>query len=177
MVMDVFPMGMDWVAAAEVRPISLHPVRDPRFASFWTQPLENLSAAVKLPIKKRFLGNPTLGTNLGQRILAMRTGCTNISLHDARSLADASRTCQVAGPCRKVATDIGILIIIIIIIIIMMISIIIIIIIIITIATDIGPCRKVRPISLLTLWISGSASRFSQYSMMSGCRGENGAAR
>ena len=43
----------------------VHPVRNPRFASFRTQPLENLSAAVKLPIKKRFLGNPTLGTNLG----------------------------------------------------------------------------------------------------------------
>ena len=43
----------------------LHPVRNPRFASFRTQPLENLSAAVKLPVKKRFLGNPTLGTNLG----------------------------------------------------------------------------------------------------------------
>ena len=25
--------------------------------------------------KKRFLGNPILGTNLGSRILAMRTGC------------------------------------------------------------------------------------------------------
>ena len=55
---------------------SIHPVRNPRFVSFRTQPLENLSAAVKLPIKKRFLGNPTLGTNLGQRILAMRTGCS-----------------------------------------------------------------------------------------------------
>ena len=29
-----------------------HPVRNPRFASFRTQPLENLSAAVKLPVKK-----------------------------------------------------------------------------------------------------------------------------
>ena len=54
---------------------TLHPVHNPRFASFRTQPLEHLSAAVKLPINKRFLGNPTLGTNLGQRILAMRTGC------------------------------------------------------------------------------------------------------
>ena len=35
------------------------------FASFRTQPLENLSAAVKLPIKNRFLGNPTLGESLG----------------------------------------------------------------------------------------------------------------
>ena len=29
----------------------IHPVRNPRFASFRTQPLENLSAAIKLPIK------------------------------------------------------------------------------------------------------------------------------
>ena len=43
----------------------VHPVRNPRFASFRTQPFENLSAAVELPIKTRFLGNPTLGTNLG----------------------------------------------------------------------------------------------------------------
>ena len=48
-----------------VRRLAVHPVRNPRFASFRTQPLENLSAAVKLPINKRFLGNPTLGTNLG----------------------------------------------------------------------------------------------------------------
>ena len=54
----------------------VHPVRNPRFASFRTQPLENLSAAVELPVTKRFLGNPTLGTNLGSRILAMRTGCS-----------------------------------------------------------------------------------------------------
>ena len=45
--------------------ICVHPVRNPRLAPFRTQPLENLSAAVKLPIKRRFLGNPTLGTNLG----------------------------------------------------------------------------------------------------------------
>ena len=38
-------------------------------------PWKNLSAAVKLPMKNWFLGNPTLGTNLGQRILAMRSGC------------------------------------------------------------------------------------------------------
>ena len=44
--------------------VFLHPVRNPKFVSFRTQPLENLSAAVKLPIKQRFLGNPTLGTNL-----------------------------------------------------------------------------------------------------------------
>ena len=43
---------------------------------FGPNPWGNLSAAVKLPIKQRILGNPTLGTNLGQRILAMRTGCS-----------------------------------------------------------------------------------------------------
>ena len=46
--------------------------------------MANLSAAVKLPIKKRFLGNPTLGTNLGSRILAMRTGCTGAGLRRPR---------------------------------------------------------------------------------------------
>ena len=35
--------------------------------------MENLSAAVKLPIKKGCLGNPTLGTNLGMRIGWMLT--------------------------------------------------------------------------------------------------------
>ena len=54
----------------------LRPVRNPRFASFRTQPLESLSAAVKLPINKRLLGNPTLGENLVMWNLAMRTGCT-----------------------------------------------------------------------------------------------------
>ena len=44
---------------------AIHPIRNPRFVSFRTQPLENLSATVKLPIGKRFLGNPILGTNLG----------------------------------------------------------------------------------------------------------------
>ena len=62
----------------------LHPVRNPRFWYFRTQPLEDLSAAVKLPIKQRFLGNPTLGTNLGSRILAMRTGC-NVVICRSRS--------------------------------------------------------------------------------------------
>ena len=66
----------------------LHPVRNPRFASFRTQPLENLSAAVKLPIKYIFLGNPTLGTNLGQRILAMRTGCTPLQASFMCGLCD-----------------------------------------------------------------------------------------
>ena len=72
-----------------LRPVGLRPKRGQspsypipitRFRSFRTQPLESLSAAVKLPIKKRFLGSPTLGTNLGQRILAMRTGCRVVVL-------------------------------------------------------------------------------------------------
>ena len=54
----------------------IHPIRYPRFGSFRTQPLANLAPLRPLPIKQRFLGNPTLGTNLGQRILGMRTGCT-----------------------------------------------------------------------------------------------------
>ena len=65
-----------WAPTKPPRGQTLHPVRNPRFAYFRTQPLENLSAAVKLPIRKRSLGNPTLGTHLGQRILAMRAGCT-----------------------------------------------------------------------------------------------------
>ena len=52
--------------------IYVHPVRNPSFASFRTQPLENLSAAVKLPIKNTCLGSPTLGEHLVTWILAMR---------------------------------------------------------------------------------------------------------
>ena len=77
-------------------PYKVHPVRNPRFASFRTQPLENLSAAVKLPIKTRFLGNPTLGTNRGSRILAMRTGCITFS--------DGSRYCSCCFCCRNSVT-------------------------------------------------------------------------
>ena len=58
----------------------LHPIRNPRFASFRTQPLESLERRRQTTYQKRFLGNPTLGTNLGQRILAMRTGCTIITI-------------------------------------------------------------------------------------------------
>ena len=54
------------------------PVRCLRFVSDWTQPLDMLSADHELVCSylstKRCLGNPTLGTNLGQHILAMRTG-------------------------------------------------------------------------------------------------------
>ena len=52
----------------------LHPIRILSFRSFRTPPLANLTP---LPIKQRFLGNPTLGTNLGSRILGMRIGCTH----------------------------------------------------------------------------------------------------
>ena len=56
-----------------VRGLGVHPIRILRFRSFRTQPLANLTP---LPIKKGFLGNPTLGTNLGSRILGMRIGCS-----------------------------------------------------------------------------------------------------
>ena len=51
----------------------VHPIRILRFWFLRTQPLANLAP---LPITKRFLGNPTLGRNLGSRILGMRIGCT-----------------------------------------------------------------------------------------------------
>ena len=68
-----------------------------------TQPLENLSAAVKLPIKKRFLGNPTLGTNLGQRILAMPTWC----IPSGRLIIDPPRTPLWRGSRRLVRRALG----------------------------------------------------------------------
>ena len=50
-----------------------------RFVSDWTQPLDILNADSEFVCyylsTKGCLGNPTLGTNLGQRILAMGTGC------------------------------------------------------------------------------------------------------
>ena len=57
--------------------IRLHPIPITRFRCFRTQPLESLSATVKLPIKKRFLGNPTLGTSTVRENVVMGTGCTN----------------------------------------------------------------------------------------------------
>ena len=53
---------------------SMHPVRNPRFVFFRTRPLENLSHAVKLPINKRFLGNPTLEQILDSEILLCELG-------------------------------------------------------------------------------------------------------
>ena len=62
--------------------VSLHPVCCLRFGSDWTQPSDILSADSESVCynlsTKGCLGNPTLGTNLGQRILAMRTGCNDI---------------------------------------------------------------------------------------------------
>ena len=54
---------LDWREKARAKgvPFSetpVHPVRNPRFASFRTQPLENLSAAVKLPVNKKVSGQP-----------------------------------------------------------------------------------------------------------------------
>ena len=60
----------------------VHPVCCLRFASDWTQPLDILNADSEFVCyylsNKRCLGNTTLGTNLGQRILAMRTGCKQL---------------------------------------------------------------------------------------------------
>ena len=55
----------------------VHPIPITRFSFVRTQHLENLSAAVKLPIKKRFLANPTLGTSLVRENIVMGTGCTH----------------------------------------------------------------------------------------------------
>ena len=56
------------------------PVSCLRFVSDWTQPLDILSTDSEFVCyylsDKGCLGNPTLGTNLGQRILSMRTGCS-----------------------------------------------------------------------------------------------------
>ena len=54
--------------------ITLHPVRNPRFASFRTQPLENLSAAVKLPIKKGFWATQPLEQILDSEFLLCELG-------------------------------------------------------------------------------------------------------
>ena len=56
---------------------SIHPIPITRFRSFRTQPLDNhLNAAVKVPIKQRFLGKPTHGTNLVRETIVMGTGCS-----------------------------------------------------------------------------------------------------
>ena len=45
-------------AIISITHLIVHPVRNPRFASSRTQPFENLSAAVKLPINKKVSGQP-----------------------------------------------------------------------------------------------------------------------
>ena len=55
--------------------LKLHPIPITRFRYVRTQPLESFSAAVKLPIKKRFLGNPTLGKSIVRENIVMGTGC------------------------------------------------------------------------------------------------------
>ena len=67
MISEVLVSGVQYVAPT--------PSSQSKIRIFSDLTLEHLSAAVKLPIKQRFLHNPTLGTNLGQRVLAMRTGC------------------------------------------------------------------------------------------------------
>ena len=57
---------------------TIHPISITRFRSFQTQPLESLIAAVKLPIKKRFLGNPTLATSIMRENIVMGTACSII---------------------------------------------------------------------------------------------------
>ena len=46
------------VRTSRRRSAPVHPIPITRFRSFRTQPLENLSAAVKLPIKKKVSGQP-----------------------------------------------------------------------------------------------------------------------
>ena len=58
---------------------ALHPIPVTRFRSFRTQPLANLSAAVKLPIKIQTFSDPTLGTNLVRENLVMVTWCTTLN--------------------------------------------------------------------------------------------------
>ena len=77
--------------------IAVHPIPITRFRSFRTQPLEHLSAAVKLPIKKRFLGNPTLGNNLVRENLVMGSGCTSYGRAN-----DVSPSQQFLSPIRYV---------------------------------------------------------------------------
>ena len=60
----------------------IHPIPITRFRSFRTRPLESLTAAVKLPVKKeKFLGNPTLGTDFVRKNIVMGTGCIFAANH------------------------------------------------------------------------------------------------
>ena len=85
--------------------LGVHPVRNPRFGSFRTQPLAILSADSEFMccylLTKGCLGNPTLGTNLGQQILAMRTGCSAPSVLGARGVG-AARGSSRKGLCKHI---------------------------------------------------------------------------
>ena len=61
-------------SSCEPAPFHVHPVRNPRFGSFRTQPLENLSAAVKLPIKNGFWATQPLDKTLVAEILVCELG-------------------------------------------------------------------------------------------------------
>ena len=73
---------------ARTRPCTRTCARTPnshhKIRSFRTQPLKSLSAAVKLPINKRFLGKPTLGKSIVREIIVMGTGCTCARMHVCR---------------------------------------------------------------------------------------------
>ena len=63
-----------------VRILAVHPACCLRFVSDWIGPnpwtfWAQIANLCVITYQKKCLGNPTLGTNLGSRILAMRTGC------------------------------------------------------------------------------------------------------
>ena len=68
---------------------------------FLRPPLENLSAAVKLPVKKRLLGNPTLGKSLARENTVMGTGCMLPRI--AASAPSSSRRPRPAAAARRAA--------------------------------------------------------------------------
>ena len=90
-------MGSRWSTTPllyTARHVILHPICCLRFVSDWTQLLDILSADSEFMCyylaNKGCLGNPTLGTNLGQRILAMRTGCMPFLAHTVSWCPDAT---------------------------------------------------------------------------------------
>ena len=78
-----------------VKITGLHPVRNPRFGSFRTQPLENLSAAVKLPIKTSFWATQPLEQILVREILLCELGvivtCAGPQVPCQKDLQDLGR--------------------------------------------------------------------------------------
>ena len=81
------------LSAADRNLCILHPVRDPRFASFRTQPLENLSAAVKLPSKNDFWATQPLEQILDSEFLLCELGVPLAAL-------TAYRLRRQPSPCR-----------------------------------------------------------------------------